>query len=271
MGYPHGLFTWADVSVPDPAAGSSFYTALFGWDAEDQHDPDGNYIYTMFTKDGKSTAGLGPQPVDLTAQGLPPTWNSYVTVEDVDATVERWTAAGGSVVMPAMDVMTAGRMAFVADPRGAVVALWQAGDHLGAGVFNEPNTLTWNELNTRDSVAAREFYAAALGWTFEQFPGADTGEYWLITLPGKATGKPLSDDSYNGGIVTMDDNWPAEVPSRWAVYFNVVDTDESVARLTELGGNVVVPAFDTAAGRIAVVADGQGGTFSLIAPPKPAS
>lgn len=44
MGYPHGLISWADLSVPDPAAGSSFYAALFGWETEDQHDPDGNYI-----------------------------------------------------------------------------------------------------------------------------------------------------------------------------------------------------------------------------------
>lgn len=266
MGYPHGLFTWADVSVPDPAAGSAFYANLFGWDAADQHDPDGNYIYTMFSQDGKTTAGLGPQPAAMADRGLPPIWNSYITVDNVDATVEKWMAAGGTVMMPAMDVMSSGRMAFVVDPEGAVVALWQEGDHVGAQVFNQPGALTWNELNTRDADTAREFYGAALGWEFEAFAGSDP-VYWLITVPGKAQGDPLSEDGYNGGIMTMDDNWPAEVPPHWVVYFHVADTDATVARLNELGGSVVVPAMDTPAGRIAVVADPQGGTFTIIAPP----
>ncbi len=266
MGYQHGLFSWADISSPDPAAGSAFYAALFGWQAEDQHDPEGNYIYTMFSQDGKSTAGMGPQPAEVAEHGMPPMWNSYITVDDVDATIAKWVAAGGSVFMPAMDVLTAGRMAFVADPEGAVVALWQAGDHVGAGVFNQPGTITWNELATRDNAVAREFYAAAIGWEFEEFAGEN--EYWLINIPGKQQGDPLSDDSYNGGVMPMDDNWPAEVPPHWAVYFSVADTDAAAARVAELGGNVVVPAFDTPAGRIAVVTDPQGGTFSVIAPPQ---
>jgi hypothetical protein len=270
MGYPHGLFSWADISSPDPSAGSEFYAALFGWDAEEQHDPDGNYIYTMFSLDGESTAGMGPQPPEVADHGMPPMWNSYITVDDIDAAVAKWTAAGGSVFMPPMDVMTAGRMAFVADAEGAVVALWQAGDHVGAGVFNTPGAMMWNELATRDSAEAREFYAAAVGWQFEKMPGSEPAEYWLIKVPGKEQGDPLSENSYNGGILPMDENWPAEVPPHWAVYFSVADTDAAVARVTELGGNVIVPVFDTAAGRMAVVADPQGGAFSLMAPPEEA-
>jgi len=267
MAYPHGLFTWTDISLPDPAGGSKFYADLFGWKADDQHDPDGNYIYTMFSKGGKATAGLGPQPPGMADAGIPPMWNSYLTVDNVDDTIEKWTAAGGSVMVPAMDVMSSGRMAFVADPQGAIVALWQAGDHVGAEVFNEHGAMTWNELATRDSAAAREFYGTALGWEFEEFVGADPGEYWLIVVPAKTGGGVLSVDHYNGGIITMDENWPAELPSHWMVYFNVDDTDDAVARLLEHGGKVSVPAFDTRAGRIAVVGDPQGGSFSLISAP----
>ncbi len=267
MGYQHGLFSWADVSVADPAAASAFYVGLFGWSAEDQHMPDGSYIYTMFSKDGKSTAGLGPQPDEMTAQGIPPTWNSYITVDNVDATIVKWAGAGGTVMMPAMDVMTSGRMAFVVDPQGAVVALWQAGDHMGADVFNKPGALTWNELNTRDAAAARDFYGAALGWSFEEFPGSEP-PYWLIAISEKIQGNPVSEDAYNGGILTMDENWPEGVPPHWSVYFNVADTDASIKQATDLGGSVVVPAMDTPNGRIAVVSDPQGGTFSLISPPQ---
>lgn len=266
MGYQHGLFSWADISSPDPAAGSAFYAALFDWQAEDQHDPEGNYIYTMFSQDGKSTAGMGPQPAEVAEHGMPPMWNSYITVDDVDATIAKWVAAGGSVLMPAMDVMTAGRMAFVADPEGAVCALWQAGDHVGAQVFNKPGAISWNELNTRDAEAAKTFYGEVLGWEFEAFAG-EGPTYWLIKLPGKEQGDPLSGDDYNGGILTMDASFPAEVPASWLLYISVADADAAVSKVTELGGNVVAPAMDTPAGRIAVVADPQGGMLALIAPP----
>ncbi len=267
MPYPHGLFSWTDVYLPDPAAGRDFYTALFGWDAEDAHDPDGNYIYTGFSKDGRAVAGLGPLPSGSQDSPFPPMWNSYVTVDDVDAALGRWKDGGGTALMPAMDVMSAGRMAFVADPQGAVVALWQAGDSVGGEAFGDHGTLTWNELNTRDSQASRDFYAAALGWEYERFEGAGPAEYWLIRLDAKESEQPYADDKYNGGVLTMDDNWPAEIPPHWMVYFHVDDTDALISRLVELGGAVSVPAFDTPVGRIAVVGDPQGGTFSVISPP----
>ncbi len=270
MGYPHGLFSWTDISLPDPAGGSKFYAGLFGWQAEDQLDPEGNYIYTMFSKNGKSIAGLGPQPPDMAEAGIPPMWNSYLTVDNVDAAIEQWTTAGGAVMMPAMDVMDAGRMALVTDPQGAVLAFWQAGQHVGAEVFTEHGSMTWNELATRDSASSRSFYAEALGWEFEELPASEEApvamEYWMVRLESKQSGQPYRDDKYNGGIITMDENWPAEVPAHWMVYFQVDDTDETVARLQSLGGNVSVPAFDSSAGRIAVVGDPQGGTFSIIAP-----
>jgi predicted enzyme related to lactoylglutathione lyase len=268
MSYPHGLFTWTDIALPDPAGGSTFYADLFGWKAEDQHDPAGNYVYTMFSKGGKSTAGLGPQPPGMEAREIPPMWTSYVNVDDIDATIEKWIGAGGTVAMPVMDVFTSGRMAMVADPEGAVLALWEARDHLGAGVFNEHGALTWNELNTRDSAEARRFYGAALGWEFERLGGDDAGfDYWLITVPGKTPGGVLQNDRYNGGIMTMEDNRPADLPAHWMVYFHVDDADDAAARLEALGGSVSVPPFDASSGRIAVVDDPQGGTFSLISPP----
>ena len=100
--YPHGLFSWTDISLPDPAAGAAFYSELFGWDAEDQHDDDGNFIYTMFSKDGKDTAGMGALPAEMQNQGIPPMWLSYVTVDDLDAAVSAVEANGGSIVAPSI-------------------------------------------------------------------------------------------------------------------------------------------------------------------------
>lgn len=264
-GYAPGLFSWTDISLPDLAAGSRFYVELFGWEAEEQHDPDGNHIYTMLRRGGKDVAGMGPLPPDMQATGIPPMWNSYSTVASVDNAVETALANGGTVVLPAMDVMTSGRMAIVADPTGGVVSLWEPGDHKGSGVFNVHGALTWNELATRDVEAAKSFYAAVLGWSFERSQGEN--EYWLILVDGKVDGDEDADDNYNGGIMPMDDTWPANLPSHWMVYFKVDDVDAIIPRLEELGGSVSVPPFDTPAGRISVVADPQGGTFSMIADP----
>lgn len=266
MTYLHGLFSWTDLSSPDPATSKEFYKGLFGWDAADQHFPDGSLMYVMFSSEGKTVAGLGPQPPQLAEQGVPPVWNSYVSVDSVDDTIAKWTAAGGSVLVPAMDVMTSGRMAFVADPEGATVGLWQAGDHVGARVFNSPGSMTWNELQTRDPDSARNFYGQALGWEFEPFEGSHP-VYWLITMPDKPQGDPLGRDKFNGGMLTIDESFPPEMPAHWMVYFQVADTEACTARVEELGGTVIAPPMDTGAGRLAVVADPLGGAFAIIAAP----
>ena len=60
--HPPGTPSWVDLMSPDVDASKAFYTAVFGWDAEDQLDDDGNRVYVMFTQAGKSVAGLGGQP-----------------------------------------------------------------------------------------------------------------------------------------------------------------------------------------------------------------
>ena len=85
-----------------------------------------------------------------------------MTVEDVDASVARAKELGGQVIVEPMDVMTAGRMAVLMDPEGAVFALWQPGEHIGAGIVNEFNTLTWNELRTRDPESGEGVLRGAL-------------------------------------------------------------------------------------------------------------
>lgn len=262
MSYPHGLFNWADVSAPDPTAASKFYAELFDWEAADQHDAEGGYIYTMFRQDSKDVAGLGPQGPG-TPEGTPAMWHSYIAVDDLDAALEQWTSAGGSVVMPAMDVMSSGRMAFVSDPEGAVAALWEAGEHVGAGIFCVPVSMSWNELATRDSAAARDFYKKALGWEFDEVDTSPS-EYWTIHLASKKSGQAYANDRFNGGIITMTEDW-GDLPAHWMVYFAVADTDATVEKLENLGGEVAVPAFDTDAGRMAVVRDPQGAVFTIVA------
>jgi predicted enzyme related to lactoylglutathione lyase len=206
--------------------------------------------YRMFTKDGKMVAGLGP----IMQEGQPPVWTTYVAVESADDTAGKVRDAGGQVFVEPMDVMTAGRMAIFADPAGAVFGVWQPGDHRGAELVNEPGTLNWNELATRDPESVTTFYPSVFGWRpdVQDFGGLPY-TLWMIG------DRPI------GGMMAMGDQFPPEVPSYWGVYFAVDDTDATAARAKELGGNVITGPTDIPnVGRFAAVTGPTGEFFSII-------
>ena len=67
-----------------------------------------------------------------------------------------------------MDVMDLGRMAVFADPTGAVFGVWQPKAFAGADLVNEPVSLVWNEVHTRDTDTDKAFYNSVFGWTAGQ-------------------------------------------------------------------------------------------------------
>ena len=183
-------------------------------------------------------------------------WNSYVIVEDVDEVLKAAEAAGGTVLMPGMDVMTQGRMAMMADPSGGVVGLWQPRDHDGAELFNAPGALTWNELQSRDVESAKAFYSEVFGWRWERIEG--DFDYYVGHLDTKE-----SKDTSNCGAMTIPDVAPATMPSTWMVYFAVPDCDEWLAKAVELGGQVFMPAMDMGPGRFGGITDPTGAMLFL--------
>jgi predicted enzyme related to lactoylglutathione lyase len=245
--YEPGVPSWVDLGTPDLEKAASFYSDLFGWECPVGPEEAGGYRVCHIG--GKAVAGLGP----AMSPG-PPVWSSYVNVESADDVAAGVTANGGQVFVAPMDVMTAGRMAVFADPMGAAFGVWQAGDHKGAELVNEPGTFSWSELVTTDVPASKAFYGAVFGW------GADThgdgpGAYTEWQVNGRSI----------GGMMEKPPQMPAEVPPHWAVYFNVSDTDAAVARVAELGGAVIMPPMDIEPGRFAVVADPTGAMFNVIA------
>ena len=182
-------------------------------------------------------------------------WNTYIAVDSADDAAAKIGPAGGQVAMEAFDVMDAGRMVFAMDPAGVPVAFWQASNHIGATLVNEPGTVTWNELITSDPSSA-EFYEKVAGITTSPMDMGQ-GPYTLFMV---------GDQMVGGTTPPMMEG----VPNHWHVYFAVEDTDASAARVTELGGTVLVPPFDTPVGKIAVVQDPQGAAFSIMTPaPQP--
>ena len=144
--FPQGTPNWVDLQTTDQAAAKAFYAGLFGWTYDDQPmGPEPGPVYSMAMLGGHQVAAIAPQSPELAAAGAPPMWNTYLAVDSADDAAARVEAAGGKVAMAPFDVTDAGRMAFVLDPAGAAVALWQANQHIGATLVNEPGTVVWNQ------------------------------------------------------------------------------------------------------------------------------
>ena len=248
--YPDNVFCWVDLTTPDPDAAKTFYGGLFGWEADDR-PIDGGGTYTMLQIEGKNVAGLGAMQPEMQAQGMPAFWNSYVKHDDVDSIAQRITAAGGSLMVPPMDVMDSGRMLMGTDASGAVFGVWQPKEHIGAELVNMPNTLVWNELQTRQPDEANVFYEAVFGWTW----ATDENGYVSYATDGRM----------QAGMITMDETWNPEIPNNWGFYFMVENVADKAALAEKLGGSILVPATQAGEmGVFAVLQDPQGGVFHIM-------
>jgi predicted enzyme related to lactoylglutathione lyase len=56
------------------------------------------------------------------------------------------------------------------------------------------------------------------------------------------------------------------MPSYWSVYFAVDDATAALAKITELGGKVLIPVEDTPNGNLATATDATGALFRIVAP-----
>ena len=267
--YIQGVPCWVDTNQPDPEAAVDFYSGVFGWEFEDVMPPGSEGKYLMGRLRGGDVAAVGSIP-----EGAPPMamWNTYVRVDSADETASKVRDAGGGVVMEPFDVMDSGRMAVFTDHEGAAFCVWQAKAFKGAKVVNEPGSVNFNDLNTRDLEGAKSFYGAVFGWTTLGLEGGF--EMW--TLPGYGdhlerddpdlrkrmaeVGAVAGFEDVVASINPIADDQP-EVPAHWGVTFAVDDADATAKRATELGGTVVVPPFDAPWVRMTVLTDPQGATF----------
>jgi predicted enzyme related to lactoylglutathione lyase len=242
--YPAGTFCWVDLGTDDAEDATRFYGELFGWTAREVGGEGVSYV--MLERDGREVAAVYPKQ----APEAPTTWLSYIAVPDVERAVRRAGEGGGSALGEPFDAGPHGRGAVIADPTGAVVGLWEAGEHPGARLVNVPGALTWNELNTGDVEAAAAFYRDAFGWTVDPVPGAEPA-YWSVQVDGRK----------NGGMRPLDPEAPGPY---WLVYFASGDAEETAGRVEQLGGRVLISPTPVPAGRFAVFADPQGGVFAVV-------
>ena len=118
-----GALCWTELAARDTKAAEAFYTQLFGWGVK--HSTPGSPMpYTEFSVGGTPGIGMMPMPEQVPAF-VPSYWMPYFQVADVDASVAKVNALGGSVTVPPTDIPTAGRFAIVSDPQGAMFAVFK--------------------------------------------------------------------------------------------------------------------------------------------------
>lgn len=252
--YTPGTPSWVELSgTPNIEASEAFYRELFGWEMPEQPNSDQLGGYRRAKLNGKDVAGVSPR-----MEGEQPTvWATYVSVEDAAATTEVIKGNGGSVIVEPMDVMGLGTMAVLSDPGGAVFGLWQPGTFAGAELANEHGAFVWNELGTRDTAGAKDFYPAVFGWDYDDMESPRVGTYTAWKVGEAMVGGML--DINAAGL-------PAEIPAHWLVYFGVDDTDAAVEKVKAGGGSVRMEPIEIPAGRFAVVTDPFGAVFAVMQP-----
>jgi uncharacterized protein len=238
-GHQPGAFCWVELATLDVAAAKKFYEALFGWTFADFH-----------------VAAAYPMMPDQRAQGIPPNWMSYVSVESADDIAAKVTTLGGAVVAPPMDVFDMGRMVVMTDPTHAVLSVWQPKSHKGFGLTAEPGTFCWSELWTPDVAKAQTFHTSLFGWNTETMPALSGGDYTIFKTGDIGVGGMLDSTKV-----------PGNIPPHWLPYFAVADCDATVDKCKAAGGKVhMTPVEIPNVGRFAALADPQGAAFAVLKP-----
>ena len=246
-----GRFLWHELLTTDTKAAQLFYTKVVGWGMQGwDKDPS----YRMWMAKTGPVGGLMTLPAEAKAMGAPPNWLTYIGTPDVDGTVRVASGRGANVLRAAETMPGVGRMAVLADPQGAVFAVYTpeapmpSSDTPGLGEFS------WHELATTDPAAALGFYSALFGWektnSFDM--GPESGLYQMYGWGGKSM----------GGIYKKPADMPA--PPNWLPYAMVANADQAAGRVTAAGGQIVNGPMEVPGGdRIAVILDPQGAAFAV--------
>jgi predicted enzyme related to lactoylglutathione lyase len=240
-----------DLMCTDPAAGTRFYTELFGWKTTEVKVM-GATIQRLSVGDRVLGAIV---PFDK-SHGYPSHWVPYVYVASIDDCCKRVRELGGQVCMGATDIPP-GTFAMVNDPQKALFSPFTPRSGAPAEPPATPGMgeFCWDELLTNDVAGARQFYQSLFGWGAKDWDMGPEGTYTLFSIG----------ETPHAGMMQIPEGAPQ--PPAWLPYVLVDDADANVARANEMGGQVALPPKDIPdVGRIAVLVDPTGAVFAILKP-----
>jgi predicted enzyme related to lactoylglutathione lyase len=247
---PAGKIIWNDLVTEDLDAAKRFYGGLFGWTFQDDTTSYSGEPYALAKSGNVYVAGLLSVPPRRDGQKVS-RWVPYVSVPDVDAAIDRVSAAKGGVPVPPRDVRI-GRVAAIADREGAVMGLVKSriGDPDDATTKAGPGRVVWTELLSNDPSSAADFYRSVVGYD-ARIVERHGGQYTLLVAQGKDRA---------GILKNPTQNWSPD----WLTCFGVDDPAAAAARAESLGGKILQPVSpEIREGTIAIVTDPAGAVLVL--------
>lgn len=122
----HGEICWRETATDDIGKSKDFYQKLFGWELE--KSKISGVEYEQIHVNGKAVGGMIEINEDW-GDPLPPShWVTYISVDDVAATVQKVEENGGKICVPPFDIPTVGTISMINDPSGAVFAIMKFAD-----------------------------------------------------------------------------------------------------------------------------------------------
>lgn len=253
-----GRFAWYELLTTDPKGAIAFYSDVLGWKTQPFEGSD----YTMWVASQGPLGGVTALPEQAKQMGASPYWQANVEVEDLDAAMAKVKELGGRIIH-AEDVPTVGRFAVIADPQGAVIALFTPANPMAAHDTNQQGEFSWAELYTTDHVAALAFYNQVVGWQkLDEFDMGPMGKYFLW---GRDPSNQL------GGMMTMPKGMTTPdgkpLPPGWMYYATATDFDAALERAKAHGAKVLNGPMEVPGGqRVVQLMDPQGAAFALVTP-----
>jgi predicted enzyme related to lactoylglutathione lyase len=118
-----GSIGWIDLTVPNAETIRDFYHIVTGWTPSPVEMGGYNDFCMHPSPESAPVAGI------CHARGenafMPRQWIIYITVDDLDASIERCKALGGKLRVPVRSLGASGRCCVIEDPAGAVAALFE--------------------------------------------------------------------------------------------------------------------------------------------------
>jgi predicted enzyme related to lactoylglutathione lyase len=253
-----GRFVWYELLTSDVQGAIAFYSEVVGWKPQRWEAGD----YMMWAGNQGPLGGVTLLPETAKKMGAPPFWQANIQVANVDETVATVKRLGGQVYVTE-DVPTVGRLAVIADPQGAVIAVFTPASDMQSHDAAKPGEFSWHELYTTDHEAAFAFYQQIAGWErLGEFDMGPMGKYLLWGRGGKQLGGMMTKPR---DMKTPDGR---EVPPSWLYYITTDDLDAALERAKAKGARVLNGPMPVPGGqRIVQLMDPQGAAFALVTPP----
>lgn len=251
--YRRGHFVWRELMTSDLEASKTFYNGLIGWEYQTSDMPDGSGKYTEIKAGERMVGGMVPLSA-IGKDGVPPHWMPYVSIANIDESAAAATANGGTVAMGPTTIPTVGRMTVISDAQHAYSSCidLETGDPPRAEKLNQ-GEFCWEQLNTTDMDSAAAFYAKVYGWQAKDFPHGGGFRVFHAGEPSVASLMPAQ-----GGA-----------PAHWLSYVLVDNLAKARDRVTEFGGQIVVPEVAIPhVGTIGVITDNVGCYIGLFEAPQ---